>query len=196
LFNKLCPERTIFTTNTSTLVPSMFAEATGRPEKFAAFHFHDVRTSKIVDIMPHPGTYPETTKLIHDLAEKMKQIPILISRENEGYVFNTMLSSLFNTALTLAEQKVASIEDIDRSWMGVMHTFIGPFGVMDQVGLNTVWTVTEYQAKRRNDPQLKANADFVKRYVDEGLLGAKTRKGFYSYPDPGYLKPGFVSGKT
>lgn len=51
-FNKLCPARTIFTTNTSMLVPSMFAEATGRPERFVTLHFHDVRISNVVDIMP------------------------------------------------------------------------------------------------------------------------------------------------
>ena len=61
-FNKLCPERTIFTTNTSMLVPSMFAEATGRPEKLVALHFHDLRSTNVVDVMPHPGTAPEVTQ--------------------------------------------------------------------------------------------------------------------------------------
>ena len=55
-FNEICPPHAIFTTNTSSLIPSMFAEATGRPDRFAAFHFHDTRVTKIVDIMPHPGT--------------------------------------------------------------------------------------------------------------------------------------------
>ena len=56
-FNPLCPPRTIFTTNTSSLIPSMYAEATGRPDRFAAFHFHlDVWVSNVVDVMPHPGT--------------------------------------------------------------------------------------------------------------------------------------------
>ena len=58
-FHSLCPERTVFTTNTSTLVPSMFAEATGRPERLVALHFHDLRTNNVVDLMPHPGTAPE-----------------------------------------------------------------------------------------------------------------------------------------
>jgi len=60
-FNQICPPHTIFTTNTSTLIPSMFAEATGRPGQFAALHFHSfVWDSNVVDIMPHPGTSPET----------------------------------------------------------------------------------------------------------------------------------------
>ncbi|MBM3298432.1 MAG: 3-hydroxyacyl-CoA dehydrogenase, partial [Deltaproteobacteria bacterium] len=141
-FNKLCPERTIFTTNTSMLIPSMFAKATGRPEKLAALHFHDLRANNIADVMPHPGTDPEVTELVHDFAVSIGQIVIMLHRENSGYVFNTMLSSLFSSALTLASRNIADIEDIDRSWMGVMHTTMGPFGIMDQIGLSTVWTIT------------------------------------------------------
>ena len=100
-FNKLCPARTIFTTNTSMLVPSMFAEATGRPEKFAALHFHDVRTTNVVDIMPHPGTSRETVELIHAFARKIGQVAIVLHKEHHGYVFNTMLSSLLSAALSL-----------------------------------------------------------------------------------------------
>jgi 3-hydroxybutyryl-CoA dehydrogenase len=193
-FNKLCPDRTIFTTNTSTLVPSMFADATGRPERLLALHFHDVRANNIVDLMPHPGTAPEVIQLVHDFAESIGQIVILLQREHNGYVFNNMLSSLFNSALTLASLNVATVEDIDRSWMGVMHTSMGPFGIMDQIGLSTVWTVTDYWAGKTGDPQAQANADFLKQYVDRGHLGFKTNQGFYSYPNPVYKDAKFLSG--
>ncbi|MBW2630713.1 MAG: 3-hydroxyacyl-CoA dehydrogenase [Deltaproteobacteria bacterium] len=192
-FDKLCPAHTIFTTNTSTLVPSMFAEATGRPEKFAAFHFHDVRISNVVDIMPHPETSQETINSIHDFAKNIGQLPIMLHKENSGYVFNSMLSTLFMSALTLASKDVASIEDIDRSWMGVMHTPMGPFGIMDQVGLKTVWTITDYWAKALNDKKGQFNARFVEQYVKKGYLGVKTKQGFYSYPNPAYGQPGFLS---
>lgn len=194
-FHALCPERTIFTTNTSMLIPSMFAAATGRPERFAALHFHDVRFSNVVDIMPHPGTDPAVTEVIHAFARSIGQIAIMLHKENYGYVFNTMLSSLFASALTLAARKVSSIEDIDRAWMGVMHTPIGPFGIMDQVGLSTVWTITEYWAKRTGDRQSQANADFLKDYLDKGLQGYKSMHGFYTYPDPAFMQPDFLEGK-
>jgi 3-hydroxybutyryl-CoA dehydrogenase len=193
-FNALCPERTIFTTNTSMLVPSMFAKAIGRPEKLVALHFHDTRSTNVVDLMPHPGTDPAVTQRVHDFAVSIGQIVIVLHRENSGYVFNTMLSSLFTSALTLASRNVATIEDIDRSWMGVMHTFMGPFGIMDQVGLSTVWTITDYWAKKMGDPQAQANANFLKQYVDMGHLGAKTNRGFYSYPDPAYAEANFLTG--
>lgn len=193
-FNKLCPERTIFTTNTSMLVPSMFAEATGRPEKLVALHFHDTRSTNVVDVMPHPGTDPAVTQLVHDFAVSIGQTVIVLHRENNGYVFNTMLSNLFTSALTLASRDVAGIEDIDRAWMGVMHTLMGPFGIMDQIGLSTVWTITDYWAKKTGDAQAQANADFLKQYVDKGRLGFKTNKGFYSYPNPAYTENDFLSG--
>ncbi|HOO47441.1 MAG TPA: 3-hydroxyacyl-CoA dehydrogenase NAD-binding domain-containing protein, partial [Deltaproteobacteria bacterium] len=195
-FNELCPARTIFTTNTSYLVPSMFAAASGRPERLISLHFHDLRASNVVDVMPHPGTAPEVTQTVSDFAESIGQIVIMLKRENNGYVFNTMLSSLTFSAMTLASKNVASIEDIDRAWMGITHMPIGPFGIMDQVGLKTVWTITDYWAKKMNDPSALANADFVKKYVDKGWLGAKTRQGFYTYPFPSYSKDGFLEGKN
>lgn len=183
-FDELCPDRTVFTTNTSTLIPSMIAQETGRPEKFLALHFHNVTTTNIVDVMPHPLTSPATTRLVEDFAGRLGQSVISLKRENHGYVFNSMLSSLFSSALSLASNGVATIEDIDRAWMGVMHTTIGPFGIMDQVGLSTVYTITSYWAQKTGDSQSLVNAEFLKRYVEKGWLGMKTSKGFYEYPNP------------
>ena len=192
--NALCPERTIFTTNTSTLLPSMFAAATGRPDRFAAFHFHDIRVTEIVDVMPHPGTSAETMEAVRDFAVRIGQKPIVMRIESPGYVFNAMLSALFKSAQTLAARGVASVEDIDRAWMGVTRMIIGPFGLMDSVGLDTVWKITEYWAKAIKDRQGMDNAEFMKGYVDRGETGQKAGKGFYSYPNPAFLDPGFLDG--
>jgi len=196
-FNELCPERTIFTTNTSLLMPSQFAESTGRPEKLVALHFHDARMTNVVDVMPHPGTNPAVTQLVHDFAVSIGQIVIRLHRESNGYVYNAMIANLLTAAMTLATTDVAGIEDIDRAWMGVTRMPIGPFGIMDQMGLKTVWTVNDYMARQvrgAQADQIKANADFLKQYVDRGELGAITKKGFYSYPMPKYAQPGFLAG--
>lgn len=195
-FNDICPERTIFTSNTSSLIPSMFAEATGRPDRFIAFHFHDVRFSKIVDVMPHAGTSTETLDLVKAFAERIGQVAIVLKKENFGYVFNAMLMELLNSAQTLAANNVAAIEDIDRSWMGVMLTVVGPFGIMDSIGLDTVWKVADYWADQLKDPQAIANAAFLRQYVDKGDLGVKTGRGFYTYPKPAFTQPGFIEGKN
>lgn len=195
-FNRLCPEHTIFTTNTSSLVPSMFAAATGRPDRFAAMHFHGyVWISNVVDIMPHPGTAPHTLDLLETFAHRIGQIPIRLEYENYGYVFNSMLNALLRTAISLAARQVTSFQNVDRAWMGVMKTPVGPFGILDTIGLETARDINQYWAGVLNDTELQQNADFLKTYVDQGWLGVKTGQGFYSYPDPAYAQPGFTLGE-
>jgi len=193
-FNRICPSHTIFTTNTSTLVPSMMAEATGRPDRFAALHFHDCRLTNVVDIMPHPGTSELTLGVIRDFCAAIDQFPIELQREQHGYVFNTMLSEWFASALGLASGGVAKVEDIDRAWMGIMRSLVGPFGIMDSIGLGTVHKVTDYWAKKKQDEKSRQNAAFLKAFVDRGDLGIKTGKGFYTYPDPEFADPAFLKG--
>lgn len=191
----LCPPRTIFTTNTSTLLPSMFADATGRPDRFAALHFHlPVWSANVVDVMPHPGTAPETTELLLAFARRIGQIPILLRQESSGYVFNAMYAAINDKAIGLVANGIASVEDVDRAWMGIMKMPIGPFGMLDGVGIDTAWHITEFWASRTGDPQTRRNADFLKRYVDRGCVGLKSGEGFYRYPSPAYADPGFLLG--
>ncbi len=191
-FDRICPSRTIFTTNTSSLVPSMFAKATGRPDRFLAFHFHDIASSNIVDVMPHPETSREAVNTVTAFAEKIGQIPIVLKKEQPGYLFNNMLMAVLDAALSLASKGVASIEDIDRAWMGIMHTASGPFGIMDSVGLDTAWKITSYWAEKSGNAKALKNADFIKSYLNEGNLGRKSGKGFYSYPNPAFALPDFL----
>ncbi|HOP41819.1 MAG TPA: 3-hydroxyacyl-CoA dehydrogenase [Geobacteraceae bacterium] len=196
-FNELCPARTIFTTNTSMLVPSVIAGATGRPERFLAFHFHQpVWIGNVADIMPHPGTSAEVVTLVRDFARSINQIPLVLRKENHGYVFNAMYSPLNFAAITLLANGVASVHDVDRAWMGIMKMSIGPLGMLDNVGLDTALHVAESSKVTRNDPQTRINAEFLKKeYVDRGWLGVKTGQGFYTYPNPAYQDPDFLKGK-
>ena len=195
-FNRLCPSHTIFTTNTSLLMPSMFAEATGRPAQFAALHFHSPMTgANVVDIMPHAGTSEETTNLVTAFARRIGQTPILLKKESPGYVYNAINSALTGTALYLLVGEVASMEDIDRAWMGVTRMPAGPFGAMDRQGLDTVWRIIDYQANQSGDPGARAVADLLKGYVAKGWLGVKSGRGFYNYPNPAYAQPGFLEGE-
>lgn len=188
-FGEIAPEKTWFTTNTSYLLPSMFAEESGRPSKFCAFHFHDVFYSRVVDIMPHPGTDPTMIPMLEDLGRKLNQVPVLVKKENPGYIFNTMLMALIGAAGKLLTREVGSIEDIDRSWMVNFHMPMGPFGILDSIGLDTAWHVTH----KMPDAASQAFAALLKTYIDQGKLGEKSGEGFYSYPNPTYKKQNFLS---
>ncbi|PZX49633.1 3-hydroxyacyl-CoA dehydrogenase [Algoriphagus chordae] len=185
---EIAPAHTIFTTNTSYLLPSQFAEISGRPEKFCAFHFHDVFYSKVVDIMPHPGTSSEVITILEKLGRKLKQVPILVKKEHSGYIFNTLLIAWIDAAGRLVTGEIAEVEAIDKSWMINFGMTAGPFGILDNVGLDTAWHIT---STKRN-PASRAFAALLKSYLDQGKLGVKSGEGFYTYPKPSYKDPDFL----
>jgi 3-hydroxybutyryl-CoA dehydrogenase len=187
-FGQLAPEKTWFTTNTSYLLPSSLADASGRPEKFCAFHFHDVFFSRVVDIMPHPGTLPEMIPMLQELGKRLNQVPVLVKKENPGYIFNAMLMAVLGAAGRILTHEVASIEDIDRSWMVNFHMPMGPFGIIDSIGLDTAWHVVSNQPGKAS----QAFASLLKSYVDQGKLGEKSGEGFYSYPNPRFKDADFI----
>lgn len=195
-FNKYCPPHTIFTTNTSTLLPSMLAAATGRPAQFAALHFHpNPWETNLVEIMPHRGTSKKVMALLRVFAEKIGQSPVVLSKESQSYLFNAMLNAMNSTAIGLASDGIASVEDIDRAWMIVSKMSVGPFGILDSIGLDVIFDVTHYWSKALGNSRLRKNANFLKPYVDRKHLGVKSGKGFYSYPNPDYEKPEFLLRK-
>jgi len=187
-FSTFCPAHAVFTTNTSYLMPSQFAAETGRPERFCAFHFHDVFTANVVDIMPHPTTDQWVIDLLMEMGTKLKQTPVFVKKESPGYIFNAMLVALIGAAGALVTYDVASIEDVDRSWIGNFKMDIGPFGILDNIGLETAWHVT----KNLPDAKSQKFAALLKTYVDAGKLGVKTGEGFYKYPNPTFQDKNFV----
>jgi 3-hydroxybutyryl-CoA dehydrogenase len=193
-FNQVCQPKTIFTTNTSTLLPSMYAEATGRPARFAALHFYGVFDHQLVDVMPHPGTAPEIVELLAAFAKRIKQVPLVLKKEYPGYVANTIWGAMNTAAFKVAiVDKVASIEDVDRAVMLHLGMPCGPFGFNDHIGLDTIWHVMQSNAKISGDAAVQQVADEIKReYIDKGWLGVKSGRGFYTYPDPAYLRPDFL----
>lgn len=190
-FAGLCPPHTIFTTNTSVLMPSMLLASTGRPDRFAALHF--VMDSAMTEIMPHDRTSPETVAKLDEFSRRIGHLPFHCRREQPGHLVNTMLMSLNNSGLMLAANGVASFEEIDRAWMKATRSPCGPFGWLDLVGLDTALEIAEYGARTTGSAQTKKNAEFLRQYVDLGLLGVKSGQGFYTYPDPKFAQPDFLT---
>ncbi len=186
---ELAPAKTIFTTNTSYLLPSQLANISGRSGKFCAFHFHDVFYARVVDIMPHADTDPTLIPLLEELGRKLNQVPVIVKKESPGYIFNFMLMALIGAAGKLKTKDIASIEDIDRSWMVNFHMPMGPFGILDTIGLDTAWHVV----KERDDTASQAFASLLKEYIDQGRLGEKSGAGFYTYPKPAYRTSEFLT---
>jgi len=181
-------EGVILTTNTSYLLPSNLLEEIVEPELFCALHFHDVFNQTVVDIMPHSGTAPEVSDLLMEFGRRINQVPVFIKKESPGYIFNSILMALLGQAGSLAVNEIGSIQDIDRSFMGNFQTLAGPFGMLDQVGLDTALHI----AAARTDRKSVQFSELLRSYVDQGKLGYKSGEGFYKYPNPEYAQPDFL----
>lgn len=192
-FDKLCPPQTIMTTNSSSLLVSEIEDAVQRGDRFAAMHFHGF--SSVVDIMRGPRTSEETVSLLKRFVQSLGNIPIILKKEKDGYVHNTMYIALLHSAALLVLGGYADIEDVDKSWMAVHRSMAGPFGMMDSVGLDVVMNVAEGQANMGKGESWRQMAEFVRPYIERGELGLKTGKGFYSYPNPAFQQPDFLTVK-
>jgi 3-hydroxyacyl-CoA dehydrogenase len=193
--HEVCPGHTIFTTNSSTLLPSEIADGTGRPERFLALHFaNQIWVNNIGEVMKHPGTDPEVFERVLKFAAEIGMVPIRLEKEWSGYVLNAMLVPLLTAAQTLVANGIATPEDVDRTWMISTKAPSGPFATIDVIGLQTAYTIGDLLATKSGDPQLRKNADYLKdNYLDQGKLGVSSREGFYTYPDPAFLQEDFLT---
>lgn len=192
----LLPANCLLATNSSTLLPSDFAEDTGRPEKYCALHFANLIWSiNLAEVMAHAKTAEDTLRAITRFAIEIGMIPVPVSKPQNGYVINSLLVPLLSAAQTLVTNGVATPETVDRTYM-VMNrgASMGPFGVIDVVGMKTCYDITQYWGSLNQDEQALKNADYIKRnFLDQGKLGLQTGSGFYSYPNPAYADPAFLA---
>lgn len=174
----LAPEATIFVTNSSTLLPSALAEATGRPDRFLALHFaNEIWKHNVAEVMGHPGTDPAVYAKVVAFARAIGMEPIEIHKEQPGYVLNSLLVPFLQAAGALLVDGIASPQDIDKTWKIATGAPKGPFEVYDIVGLNTA-----YHISAAGGEKAQAFARLLKEdYIDKGKLGVASGEGFYSY---------------
>jgi enoyl-CoA hydratase/3-hydroxyacyl-CoA dehydrogenase len=190
-FDGLCPAHTIMTTNTSNMLVSEIEEGIKRGDRFAAMHFH--LASTLVDIIGGTRTSRQTIDILSRFVKSINCIPYINKKENAGYVFNAVLRGMMDTALALVVQHKECIWDVDRAWMICGKKGVGPFGILDMVGVNVCYDGTlntlRYPEKRElAEKMLK----LLHPFIQKGDLGMKTGKGFYSYPDAAYQQPDFL----
>ncbi|SUB56171.1 3-hydroxyacyl-CoA dehydrogenase NAD-binding domain-containing protein [Brucella anthropi] len=130
------PPRTIFVTNSSTLLPSAMAGSTGRPERFLALHFaNEIWKHNVAEVMGHAGTDPAVYEQVVAFARAIGMVPIEIRKEKAGYVLNSLLVPFLSAASGLLVDGIADPQAIDRTWKIATGAPKGPFEIYDIVGL-------------------------------------------------------------
>ncbi|PPF21276.1 3-hydroxyacyl-CoA dehydrogenase [Rathayibacter sp. AY1A7] len=175
----LAPERTVFATNSSTLLPSDLKASTGRPDRFLALHYaNHVWAQNTAEIMGTADTDPAVVDAVVEFAVSSGLEPIRLQKEKAGYVLNSLLVPLLNAASGLLMGGYADYETIDKTWRIGTGAPLGPFQIFDVVGLRTAYNI----AAAAPDEASQAFAAHLKtEYLDRGRLGTATGEGFYRY---------------
>jgi len=180
----------IFATNTSSISVTELMAATKRPERFIGLHFFNpVPLMKLVEVVKTIATAPDVYEAAYDFAKKLGKVPVRTS-DKTGFIVNRLLIPYLLDAIRTYEEGVGSIEDIDSAMKLGCGYPMGPFTLLDFVGLDTTYYITqvmydEFKERRFASPPL------LKRLVMAGWYGRKTGRGFYEYANP--EKP--VAGK-
>ncbi|QQM26369.1 3-hydroxyacyl-CoA dehydrogenase [Elizabethkingia sp. M8] len=190
----VAPEKTIFATNSSTMLPSQFAESTGRPEKFLALHFaNEIWKHNTAEIMGHPGTDKNVFNDIVAFSKAIGMVALPLQKEQPGYIVNSLLVPLLSAATNLLVNEVADAETIDKTWMVATGAPTVPFGILDIVGITTAYNINKMAADATNDPLKIKTVEYLKtNFIDKNKLGVSTGEGFYTYPNPAYKKDDFL----
>ena len=178
--DKLCPEATIFASNTSSLTITEMAAATKRPSKFVGLHFFNpVPVMKLVEVVRTIDTSQETFDTAFAFARSVGKEPIAC-KDRSGFVVNLLLVPYLLAAIRAVENGVASIEDIDKGMtLGCGHP-MGPLTLLDFVGIDTTYYIANIMFDEYREPQY-APPPLLKKMVLAGYHGRKSGKGFYDY---------------
>ncbi|HXY15274.1 MAG TPA: 3-hydroxyacyl-CoA dehydrogenase family protein [Terriglobales bacterium] len=178
----------IFASNTSSISITELMTATKRPERFIGLHFFNpVPLMKLVEVVRTIATANDVYESAYEFARKLGKVPVRTS-DKTGFIVNRLLVPYLLDAIRAYEEGVGSIEDIDNAMKLGCGYPMGPFTLLDFVGLDTTYYIThvmydEFRERRFASPPL------LKRLVMAGWYGRKTGKGFYDYSDPNNPKP-------
>jgi 3-hydroxybutyryl-CoA dehydrogenase len=192
----LAPPKAILATNSSSIPVSRLEKATSRPEKCLNIHFYALDQGRnIVDVVGGTRTLPRIIKTGKEWGQSIGCIPLTVQKEILGFCFNRIWRAIKREALYMWAGGYVDFRDIDRGWMNWTGMSPGPFGLMDGVGLDVVYDIEMVYYKESKDPKDRP-PQALKAMINRGNLGVKTGKGFYTYPDPEFRRPGFLRASS
>jgi len=173
----------IFASNTSSISITELMTATKRPERFVGLHFFNpVPLMKLVEVVRTIATAPEVFESVFDFAGKLGKVPVRTS-DKTGFIVNRLLVPYLLDAIRAYEEGVGSIPDIDQAMKLGCGYPMGPFTLLDFVGLDTTYYITHVMFDEFKDARF-ASPPLLKRLVMAGWYGKKSGKGFYDWTDP------------
>jgi 3-hydroxybutyryl-CoA dehydrogenase len=186
------PPGAILATNSSSIPVSRMETSSGRPERCLNIHFYfPLEGVNIVDIMSGTKTLPAVMEAALAWVRSIGCIPLRVNKEIFGFCFNRVWRAIKREALYMWANGFVDFRDTDRAWMAFTKMKEGPFALMDKVGLDVVYDIEMVYYRESNDPKDKP-PDALLEMVKKRELGVKSGKGFYTYPDPEYLRPDFL----
>ncbi len=180
--DELTKPHAILTTNTSSMSVTEIAMATKRPDKVAGMHFFNpAPLMKLVEVIRAYHTNDETVRIVMEMARKMGKEPVEVKKDSPGFIVNRLMIPHLIEAVRMAEEGVATIEDIDKAVKLGLNYPMGPFELMDLTGIDIAHHVTEYLYNELSKESKWSIPVQMKSMIRAGKLGRKTGGGWYKY---------------
>jgi 3-hydroxybutyryl-CoA dehydrogenase len=176
--DSMAPQDAILATNSSSYPSSRLVDLVTHPERLLNMHYYMPPELPMVELMSCGKTDPAIIDFLMEHLPLYGLVPFRVQRESVGFIFNRIWAAIKRESLSVVEEGVAKIEDVDRIWDLFTAHQTSPFRLMDRVGLDVVLAIEEHYAAVRNDIP-EGPRKLLRRYVDGGRLGVKSGRGFY-----------------
>jgi 3-hydroxybutyryl-CoA dehydrogenase len=172
------PQDAILATNSSSYPSSQLIDQVARPERVLNMHYYMPPELPMVELMSCGKTDPSIIDFLMERLPLYGLVPFRVQRESVGFIFNRIWAAIKRESLSVVEEGVANLEDVDRMFNLFTAHQPAPFRLMDRVGLDVVLAIEEHYAEVRKELPVGPRK-LLQRYVDDGRLGVKSGRGFY-----------------